>query len=257
MKIVVCMKQVPNTAQIDIDPISGALRRDGVTSITNPDDLYALEEALKLKDQFNARVTVITMSLPQAEVILREAMAMGADDSVLLTDKAFAGADTYATSKTLASAIKKINPDLVFTGRQAIDGDTAQVGPQIAEFLDYPQVSYVNKITTTDGKTFTVSRKLGSTQQVVEVSSPCVFTILSHINQPRFMGGGYSKPIQYYNAEDLNLSVDSVGQKGSPTKVFSSHTKQARGSCQIFEKSPEESVEIIYDYLQKIHLIKE
>ncbi|MBO4645459.1 MAG: electron transfer flavoprotein subunit beta/FixA family protein, partial [Bacteroidales bacterium] len=143
MKIVVCIKQVPDTTEIKINPATGTLIRDGVPSIMNPDDKGGLEVALQLKDQFGAHVTVITMGPPQAEAILREAMAMGADRAILLTDRKFAGADTLATSNALAGALRVIEHDLVITGRQAIDGDTAQVGPQIAEHLHTPMISYV------------------------------------------------------------------------------------------------------------------
>lgn len=146
MKIVVCIKQVPDTTEIKLDPVTGTLIRDGVPSIMNPDDKAGLEEALRLKDKYNAHVTVITMGPPQAEAILREAYAMGADRAILLTDRRFGGADTLATSNTIAAALRKLDADLIIAGRQAIDGDTAQVGPQIAEHLGLPQVSYVKEM---------------------------------------------------------------------------------------------------------------
>lgn len=146
MKIIVCMKQVPDTTEVRLDPKTNTLIREGVPSIINPDDKSGLEMALRLKDQYNAHVTVLTMGPPQADLALREALAMGADEAILLTDRAFGGADTWATSCTLAGALKKLHYDLIITGRQAIDGDTAQVGPQLAEHLHLPQVSYVEEV---------------------------------------------------------------------------------------------------------------
>src|SRR5690554_359692 len=156
MNIIVCIKQVPDTTEVKLDPKTGTLIRDGVPSIINPDDKAGLELALDLKDKYNAKVTVITMGPQQAEIVLREALAMGADDAILLTDRKFAGADTLATSNALASALKKMEWDLIIAGRQAIDGDTAQVGPQIAEHLDIPQISYTEEVKY-DGKSlFTI-----------------------------------------------------------------------------------------------------
>mgnify|MGYP002626367607 CR=1 FL=1 len=159
MNIVVCIKQVPDTTEIKIDPVSGTLIRTGVPSIMNPDDKGGLEFALQLKDAYNAHVTVITMGPPQADVILREAFAMGVDRAILLTDRVFAGADTLATSNALAAALKNIDYDIIITGRQAIDGDTAQVGPQIAEHLELPQISYVTDLKFDGNKTFTVKKE--------------------------------------------------------------------------------------------------
>ncbi|RXI73398.1 electron transfer flavoprotein subunit beta/FixA family protein, partial [Clostridium tetani] len=146
MNIVVCVKQVPDTTEVKIDPVTGTLIREGVPSIMNPDDKNALEEALRLKESNGAKVTVITMGPPQAESTLREALSMGADEAILISDRAFAGADTLATATALSAAIKKLDYDIVFAGRQAIDGDTAQVGPEIAENLDLPQITYVEKV---------------------------------------------------------------------------------------------------------------
>jgi electron transfer flavoprotein beta subunit len=159
MKIVVCIKQVPDTTEVKINPQTGTLIREGVPSIMNPDDKGGLELALQLKDQYNAHVTVITMGLPQAEDILREALAMGVDRAILLTDRKLGGADTLATSNALAGALRNIEYDLIITGRQAIDGDTAQVGPQIAEHLDLPQVSYLESLKFDGNKTFTIRKQ--------------------------------------------------------------------------------------------------
>ena len=159
MKIVVCIKQVPDTTEIKINPVTGTLIRDGVPSIMNPDDKGALEMALRLKDQYGAHVTVITMGPPQADLILREAFAMGADRAILLTDRRFAGADTLATSNALAGALRTMDFDIVFAGRQAIDGDTAQVGPEMAEHLGLPQVSYVIDLNVKNENTVIVKKE--------------------------------------------------------------------------------------------------
>src|SRR3712207_398582 len=175
MNIVVCLKQVPDTNEVKIDPVKGTLIREGVPSIINPDDKNALEEALILKEQQGAKVTVVSMGPPQAETALREALAMGADEAVLISDRAFAGADTLATSIALAAAIKKLEYDVVFAGRQAIDGDTAQVGPEIAEHLGIPQVTYVEKVDV-EGDKLTVRRALENGYVVLEVQTPCLLT---------------------------------------------------------------------------------
>ncbi|MCD3274697.1 electron transfer flavoprotein subunit beta/FixA family protein, partial [Clostridium botulinum] len=168
-------KQVPDTNQVKIDPVTGTLIREGVPSIINPEDKNALEEALRIKDENGATVTVISMGPPQAEAALREAMAMGADDAILISDRAFAGADTLATSHALAGALKKLDYDIIFAGRQAIDGDTAQVGPEIAEHLQLPQITYVEKVDV-EGDKLTVRRALENGYEVLEVQTPCLLT---------------------------------------------------------------------------------
>ena len=187
MKIVVCIKQVPDTTEIKLDPVKGTMIREGVPSIMNPDDKGGLEMALQLKDKFGAEVTVLTMGPMQAEAILREAFAMGADKAILLSDRKFAGADTLATSNTLAGALRALGYDLIITGRQAIDGDTAQVGPQIAEHLDLPQVTYVEDLQFDGKKTFTVRKATEDGYQILEVEAPCVLTVLSSANKARYM----------------------------------------------------------------------
>lgn len=174
MKIVVCIKQVPDTTEIRLDPVTGTLIRDGVPSIMNPDDKAGLEMALELKDQYGAHVTVITMGPPQADDILREAFAMGADRAIHLSDRKFAGADTLATSNAIAGALRMLDFDLVITGRQAIDGDTAQVGPQIAEHLGLPQVTYLEGIKYEGGNRLVVKKWTEEGYQLLEVETPCV-----------------------------------------------------------------------------------
>ena len=260
MKIAVCIKQVPDTTEVRLDPNTGAMIRDGVVSIMNPDDKAGLEEALKLKDQLGAEVVVITMGPPQADLILREAYAMGADKAILLTDRKFAGADTLATSNALASALKLINADLIITGRQAIDGDTAQVGPQIAEIMDLPQVSYVHDISTSDGVSFKIKRAVEDGYQMLKVSTPCLFTLLSDANTPRYMRvagivDAYGKEVEVWDAAKVNIADEKIGLKGSPTKVHKSFTKGAKGSGTIQEVSPQEAVKIIVEKLKEIHII--
>lgn len=255
MRIVVCIKQVPNTTEITIDTKTGSLLRDGVASIINPDDKAALEEALILKDRFNVEVILLSMGPLQVETMLRESMAMGADKSILLSDKAFSGSDTWSTAYILSTAIKKLQADIVFTGRQAIDGDTAQVGPQIAEMLDLPQVSYVKEIYTEDCKEFIVTKKLENGYQKVKVKKPCLFTVLSGINKPRYMGGGYSNPLEIWTLEELELNPNDIGIKGSPTQVLSSYIKPARGVCQMYDLTPIESADLIMTIMQEKHII--
>ena len=217
MKIVVCIKQVPDTTEIKLDPVKGTLIRDGVPSIMNPDDKGGLEEALKLKDKYGAHVTVITMGPPQAEAILREAYAMGVDRAILLTDRKFGGADTLATSNTIAAALRNIEADLIIAGRQAIDGDTAQVGPQIAEHLGLPQVSYVKDMQYNG-------------YYLVNVQLPALVTVLSEANQPRYMRVGgiveaFDKPVETWTFDNITIDPAIIGLNGSPTKVKKSFTK--------------------------------
>ena len=259
MNIVVCIKQVPDTTEIKLDPATGTMIREGVPSIMNPDDKSGLEMALELKDKYEANVTVITMGLPQADAILREAMAMGADRAILLTDRKLAGADTLATSNALAGALKMLEFDLLITGRQAIDGDTAQVGPQVAEHLGLPQVSYVENLEF-DGTTFTLKKWLEDGYQIVEVESPCVITVLSSANQPRYMRmrgimEAYKRDVEVWGCDRIDVDESKLGLKGSPTRVAKSFTKGVKGSGEKFEVSEAEAVEIIINKLKEKHII--
>lgn len=260
MNIVVCIKQVPDTTEIRLDPIKGTLIRDGVPSIINPDDKSGLEEALKLKDIYGATVTTITMGPPQAEAILRESLAMGVDRAILLTDKKFAGADTLATSHALSSALKELDYDLIIAGRQAIDGDTAQVGPQIAEFLDIPQVTYVKHIEY-DENNFKVKRATEDGYMLLQVKTPCLMTILAEANKPRYMNvknivTAYDKEIEIWGVDRLS-SVDEtkLGLKGSPTKVKKSFTKGVKPAGQLYEVNPQEAAKIIIEKLKERFII--
>ena len=261
MNIVVCIKQVPNTNEVKLDPVTGTLIRDGVPSIINPDDKAGLEAALRLKDQFGAHVTVITMGPPQADTALREALAMGADEAVLITDRAFGGADTLATSTTIAAGIKKLPYDLIITGRQAIDGDTAQVGPQIAEHLNIPNVSYAEDIKV-EGDTVIVKRQYEDRYHVVKVKMPCLITALSELNQPRYMTPGgifdaYKQEITVWGRADLKDVDDSnLGLKGSPTQIAKASDKVRKGAGQMFTfDTPDEAASFITEKLQEKHVI--
>ncbi len=237
MKIIVCIKQVPDTTEVRLDPNTGTLIREGVPSIINPDDKAGLEAALTLKDKYGAHVTVISMGPLQAETAIREALAMGADHGVLVTDRLFGGADTWATSSTLASAIRTFEYDLIITGRQAIDGDTAQVGPQIAEHLQIPNVSYAEDLEVdiphSDG--LLVMRQYENCSHRIKVAFPCLVTALSELNTPRYMTPGgifdawQEKEIQILERKDLDVEDGNIGLKGSPTRVFKSYTKPLKG----------------------------
>lgn len=261
MNIIVCIKQVPDTNEVKLDQETGTLIREGVPAIINPDDKAGLEIALRLKDEFNAHVTVLTMGPPQADLALREALAMGADEAVLLTDKAFAGADTWATSSTLASAIKKFKYDLIITGRQAIDGDTAQVGPQLAERLQIVNISYTEELKIEDDHVI-VKRQYEDRYHIIKSKMPCLITALSEFTEPRYMtpGGIFNA---YRNAEvkilsrdDLDVSDDNIGLKGSPTRVVKSFTKPVKGKGTVVEMEARESAVWLIDRLKEKHLLQ-
>ena len=250
-KIIVCAKQVPDTNEIKIDPVKKTLIREGVPSILNHDDANALEEALKIKDQYpDTHVTVVTMGPPQAKDMLIECLAMGADEAVLASDRALGGSDTWATSNALAAAIEKIGGyDLIFAGRQAIDGDTAQVGPQIAEKLDLPQVTYVSEFELSgDKKSITVKRALEDGYELIEIKTPCMLTAIKELNSPRYMSIGgifdaVGKEIPVWGAADLNVDPDSeVGLDASPTKVFRSFTPAPKGKGVMLEGETEKEL---------------
>jgi electron transfer flavoprotein beta subunit len=259
MNIVVCMKQVPDTNEVRIDPKTGTLIREGVPSIINPDDKNALEEALRLKESQGAHVTVISMGPPQAEKALREALAMGADEAILIGDRAFAGSDTLATSNTLAGALKKLDYDIIFAGRQAIDGDTAQVGPEIAEHLNLPQVTYVEKVSV-DGNELKVRRALEDGYENIRVKMPVLLTAIKELNEPRYMNIRYifessNKEIKVWTANDLDVDKTLLGLAGSPTKVKRSMTKEPKGQGELIVKPAKEAAEYAVMKLKEKHLI--
>jgi electron transfer flavoprotein beta subunit len=259
MKIVVCLKQVPDTNQVRIDPVTGTLIREGVPSIINPEDKHALEEALRLKDANGAHVTVLSMGPMQAEAALREAMAMGADEAILISDRAFAGADTLATSHALAGALKKLEYDIIFAGRQAIDGDTAQVGPEIAEHLGLPQVTYVQKVEVA-GDSLKVTKGLEDGYEVLEVKMPCLLTAIKELNEPRYMDAKnifqiFKKDITIWSADDIDVDKALLGLKGSPTKVKRSWPKENKGKGEVVNMSAKEAAAFAAAKLKEKHYI--
>lgn len=260
MNIVVCLKQVPDTTEVKIDPKTGTLIREGVPSIINPDDKNALEEALVIKENTGAKVTVLSMGPPQAQTALREAMAMGADEAVLISDRAFAGADTLATSNALAGALRKLDYDIVFAGRQAIDGDTAQVGPEIAEHLQIPQITYVEKVDVTGDKELTVRKAWEDGYEIVKVNTPVLLTAIKELNEPRYMDiknifGLFDKEITVWSADDIDVDKELLGLKGSPTKVKKSATKETKGQGEIVNKPVKEAVSYAISKLKEKHYI--
>ena len=266
MKIIVCVKQVPDTSgKVAVNP-DGTLNRASMAAITNPDDLNAVEAALVLKEQTGAEVVVVSMGPPPAEGMLREIMARGADRAVLVSGREFGGSDTYATSQILAAAINKIGvgeEDIVMCGRQAIDGDTAQVGPQIAEKLNLPQVSYAADIKK-DGDTLTIKRMLEDGYMTIKVQTPCLVTCIKELNEPRYMSVGgifeaYSKPMEVfdYNAlkDDPLIDATTIGLKGSPTNILTSFTPPQKGAGMMLEGDGKETCEQLAAILAKKHII--
>ncbi len=260
MKIVVCIKQVPDTkGGVKFNP-DGTLDRAAMLTIMNPDDKAGLEAALRLKDQYGAEVTVITMGLPKAEEVLREAMAMGADNGILVTDRVLGGADTWATSQTLAGAIRNLEYDIIITGRQAIDGDTAQVGPQISEHLGIPVISYAQDIKV-DGDSVIVERQYEDRYHEVKAQMPCLITALAELNEPRYMTPGgifdaYKKEITVWGRANLVDVLDSdLGLAGSPTKIAKASDKVRKGTGEKVVLDPEESVAYIIGKLKDKHVI--
>lgn len=248
-KIIVCAKQVPDTNEIRINPETGTLIRDGVPSILNHDDANALEEALKIKDKFDdVHITVITMGPPQAKDLLIECLAMGADEGILVSDRAVGGSDTWATSNVLAAAVHKVGDyDLLFAGRQAIDGDTAQVGPQLAEKMDVPQVTYVQNFEIADNmKDIRVERALEDGYEVIDIQTPCMLTAIKELNTPRYMymKGIFdpNKDIKVWNAKDIEVDLTTVGLEASPTNVFRSFTPKPKGKGVVVEGDTEKDI---------------
>ena len=263
MKIVVCVKQVPDTkGGVKFNP-DGTLDRSAMLAIMNPDDKAGLEAALRLKDQYGAEVTVVTMGLPKAEEVLREAMAMGADNGVLVTDRVLGGADTWATSQTIAGALRNLDYDLIITGRQAIDGDTAQVGPQISEHLGLPVISYAQNIREVNEaeKYIVVERQYDDRYHVVKAQLPCLLTALAELNEPRYMTPGgifdaYAKEITVWGRKDLKDVLDSnLGLKGSPTQIAKASDKVRKGAGEKVVLDPTASVNYIVDKLTEKHVL--
>ena len=263
MKIVVCIKQVPDTVEVKIDPKTGTLIRDGVPSIINHDDKTGIEAALQLKEQLGGTVTVVSMGPPQADVALREALAMGCDEAYLVSAREFGGSDTYATSGILAAALKKVGYDIVITGRQAIDGDTAQVGPQIAEKLSLPQVSYVEEVIEATEEYVVVKRQYEDGYHIIKIKTPCLLTAIAELATPRYMSvrgivEAYEAEIKVLGFEDLKdeLELDMIGLKGSPTNVYKSFTKEVKGAGTVYpDLTAEEAVDVILKKLEEKFII--
>jgi len=257
MTIVVCIKQVPDTAEVRINPETGTLIREGVPSIINPFDLHAIEAGLQMRERVKGSLIVLTMGPPQAETALREALSMGADEAILLSDRAFAGSDTWATSFTLSKAIQKIGADIIICGKQAIDGDTAQVGPETAEFLGIPHISYVRKIEEVTGSSMRVQRLMDDGYDVVESSLPVLLTVVKELNEPRLpslKGKMAAKKaiIRKWGRADIMAEESDVGLKGSPTQVKNIFTPEVRPGRKLLEGSPEEQVDVLLQELRGI-----
>ena len=266
MKIIVCVKQVPDTSgKVAVNP-DGTLDRASMQTITNPDDLNAVEAALKLKDETGAKVIVVTMGPPPAEGMLREILARGADEAVLVSGREFGGSDTYATSQILAAAINRIGvekEDIIMCGRQAIDGDTAQVGPQIAEKLNLPQVTYAADIKM-EGDTVIVKRMLEDGYMTIKVQTPCLLTCIKELNEPRYMSVGgvfeaYSKPMSVFDYEALKndplIDPTTIGLKGSPTNILTSFTPPQKGAGMMLEGADKDTCDKLAGILAKKHII--
>ena len=247
MKIIVCIKQVPDTKGGVRFNEDGTLNRGAMLAIMNPDDKAGLEAALQLKDKYGAEVTVLTMGLPKADDVLREALAMGADHAILVTDRVLGGADTWATSTTIAGAIRNLDYDLIITGRQAIDGDTAQVGPQISEHLDLPVISYTQSIEI-DGEYVIVKRMYDDRYHMVKAKMPCLLTALAELAEPRYMTPGG-------RADLKDVSDDNLGMKGSPTKIAKASDKVRKGQGEQVILDTQESVEYLMGKLDEKHII--
>jgi electron transfer flavoprotein beta subunit len=265
MNVIVCLKQVPDTNEVKINNETGTLIRDGVPSIINPDDRNALEEALRIKDKNDAKVIVVSMGPPQAKTALKEALAMGADEAILVSDRAFGGSDTWATATILSAAIEKIEDyDIIFCGRQAIDGDTAQVGPEIAEFLNIPQVTYVKEVEVHNDKA-KVTRFSESCDYVFDVKYPVLLTAIKELNEPRHptiakIYEAYDETneekIKIFGINDLNVDPTQIGLKGSPTNVYKTFVPVKNKVTEIIEASnSSEKVNILVGKLENLKLI--
>jgi electron transfer flavoprotein beta subunit len=256
MTIIVCIKQVPDTTNVRINPETNTLIREGVASIINPFDMYAIEEGVRLKERLGAKTICLTMGPPQAEEALREALSLGIDEAILLCDRAFAGSDTWATSYTLSKAIDKINDyGLIICGKQAADGDTAQVGPGIAAHLDLPQVTYVKKILEIDKIMAKVESMTEEGYEVIETPLPALFTVVKEINVPRLPSlkgkmRARSANITRWTSQDLEVEPQNLGLKGSPTEVVKIFTPPPRQGGQILAGDAKEASARLVDLLK-------
>jgi electron transfer flavoprotein beta subunit len=263
MDMIVLIKQVPDTTEVKLDPKTGNLMREGVESIINPDDLHALEAAVGLKESHGGRVIALSMGPPQAIDAVTEAIGIGADEAVLLSDSAFAGADTWATSFTLSKAIEKIGRyDLIFCGRQAIDGDTAQIGPQVAEYLRLPQLTYVFQIESLTKSSITVRRRWEDGFERVKCRLPALMTVIGEVNRPRYPHVARlidacqeRAPIRVWNAADLGVMTYEVGLEGSLTHVIKTFAPKFKRQGEILEGDADEITESLLNKLKEKKLI--
>lgn len=257
MDIIVLIKQVPDTTDVKLDPKTGNLIREGLDSVMNPDDLHALEAALDIKEVAGGKVTVVSMGPMQTIDVISEAIGMGADRGVLLSDKAFAGADTWATSLTLGKAIEKIGIyDLVLCGRQAIDGDTAQIGPQVADYLQISQVTYVCDIETLKKKTVVVKRRLEDGYERIQCRLPALLTVIGELNRPRYADMGRlvkacqdKAPIRIWNAADIGVQAHEVGLEGSLTHVIKTFAPKFKREGEILTGDTES---VVHDLIKRL-----
>ncbi|MGI5869439.1 MAG: electron transfer flavoprotein subunit beta/FixA family protein [Kiritimatiellia bacterium] len=260
MKIVVCIKQVPDTTDVKINPETNTLVREGVASIVNPYDMYAIEESIRIKERIggDSKVIALSMGPQQAEAVLREAISMGVDQGVLLCDRAFAGADTWATSYALAQAIRTLGgADIILFGKQASDGDTAQVGPGVATHLDIPQITYVRKVDAIDGASITAQRMLEDGNETIRASLPCAITVVKEVNEPRLPSlrgkmNAKKAELAVWTAADINADPQRCGLNGSPTKVIRVFTPAARSDGEILVGEPDETAEQLVDKLMPV-----
>ncbi len=257
MNIVVCLKQVPGTTEVKIDPETNTLIRQGIKNIVNPFDTYALEEGIRLRERYGGKVTAISMGPPQAEEMLREAISTGADEAILLSDAAFAGSDTLATSYTLARAINKIQEyDFIICGRQTIDGDTGQVGPELAEMLGIPFAAYVSKVEEVENGQMRIQRMIEEGHEVIEILLPGVITVVKEINVPRLpslrgLARAKSAVIPVWTAEELDVDRNTIGLPGSATRVVKVFFPQRVHHGEILQGGPEEQVAALIDKLRE------
>lgn len=263
MDIVVLIKQVPDSSEVKLDPKTGHLLREGIGAIMNPDDRHALEAAVRLKEAHGGRVVVLSMGPAQAIDVVSEAIGMGADEAILLSDSAFAGADTWATSSTLGKAIEKIGKyDLIICGRQAIDGDTAQIGPQVAEYLGLPQVTYVFDIEAVTNGTVVVKKRLEDGYEKVQCDLPALLTVIAEVNRTRYpaIGNlidacGEQAPIRIWNAADIGVMTCDVGLAGSLTHVIRTFAPKGGRQAQMLEGDTGTVVRTLLEKLRENHLV--
>ncbi len=260
MNCIVCIKQVPDTAEVRINPETNTLIREGVPSIINPYDLHAVEAALQIREKVGGKVTVITMGPPQAEEALRETVSMGVDEVKLISDRAFAGSDTWATSYTLSKAIEKLGYDIILCGKQAIDGDTAQVGPEVAEFLNIPHIAYVKKIEDVGASSIKVHRLMDDGYDVVESSVPVLLTVVKEINVPRLPSlkgkmAAKKAVIERMDSRSIGAEEENLGLKGSPTQVKNIFAPQAKTERKVLEGTLEQQIDALIEELRRMKCV--